>query len=156
MHLGRHVARWLPCFWWRILEHDSEEMDNICLDGPLLMARLKYHIELICILENKFACLSWNHICYLFADGNILKVIDGAHLDCVVKTHPSLNCAMHLLPENALVSGKDNIPGLIPSPTGTLFTLALRPQFSKQTLMVLWCFLNVLLLNNYKCWNERH
>ncbi|XP_015235683.1 PREDICTED: nephrocystin-4 [Cyprinodon variegatus] len=62
--------------------------------------------------------------------GNILKVIDGAHLDCVVKTHPSLNCAMHLLPENALVSGKENIPGLIPSPTGDSL---LRPQLLKMT-----------------------
>uniref|UniRef100_A0A3B5KZK9 Nephronophthisis 4 n=1 Tax=Xiphophorus couchianus TaxID=32473 RepID=A0A3B5KZK9_9TELE len=49
-------------------------------------------------------------------------VIDGAHLDCVMKTHPSLNSAVHLLPEHALVSGEDNIPGLIPSPTGELFT----------------------------------
>ncbi|MEQ2245239.1 hypothetical protein ILYODFUR_025529 [Ilyodon furcidens] len=56
------------------------------------------------------------------SDGNLLKVIDGAHLDCQVKTHPSLKSAMHLLPENALVSGEDTIPGLISSPTGELFT----------------------------------
>ncbi|XP_054904639.1 nephrocystin-4 isoform X2 [Poeciliopsis prolifica] len=62
--------------------------------------------------------------------GSLLKVIDGAHLDCVMKTHPSLNSAVHLLPEHALVSGEDNIPGLIPSPTGDAL---LRPQLLKMT-----------------------
>uniref|UniRef100_A0A3B3VZC3 Nephronophthisis 4 n=1 Tax=Poecilia latipinna TaxID=48699 RepID=A0A3B3VZC3_9TELE len=55
--------------------------------------------------------------------GNLLKVIDGAHLDCVMKTHPSLNSAVHLLPEHALVSGEDNIPGLILSPAGEVTRL---------------------------------
>ncbi|XP_008411314.1 nephrocystin-4 isoform X1 [Poecilia reticulata] len=62
--------------------------------------------------------------------GNLLKVIDGAHLDCVMKTHPSLNSAVHLLPEHALVSGEDNLPGLIPSPAGDAL---LRPQLLKMT-----------------------
>ncbi|XP_047228161.1 nephrocystin-4-like isoform X4 [Girardinichthys multiradiatus] len=62
--------------------------------------------------------------------GNLLKVIDGAHLDCQVKTHPSLKSAMHLLPENALVCGEDTIPGLISSPTGDVL---LRPQLLKTT-----------------------
>ncbi|MED6281473.1 hypothetical protein CHARACLAT_021996, partial [Characodon lateralis] len=37
---------------------------------------------------------------------------------------------MHLLPENALVSGEDTIPGLISSPTGDVL---LRPQLLKTT-----------------------
>uniref|UniRef100_A0A146WLA6 Nephrocystin-4 n=1 Tax=Fundulus heteroclitus TaxID=8078 RepID=A0A146WLA6_FUNHE len=61
---------------------------------------------------------------------NLLKEIDGAHLHCVLKTHPSLNSAMHLLPENAFVCGEDNIPGLIPSPAGDAL---LRPQLLKMT-----------------------
>ncbi|KAM4562311.1 nephrocystin-4 [Odontesthes bonariensis] len=60
----------------------------------------------------------------------LLKVIDGAHLDCVVKRHPPLLSAMHLLPENVLVSGVDNIPGLAASPTGDAL---LRPQLLKMT-----------------------
>ena len=57
----------------------------------------------------------------LFADSSLLKIIDGAHLDCAVKNHPSLLSVMHLLPENVLVSGDDNIPGLAASPTGELY-----------------------------------
>ena len=52
------------------------------------------------------------------ADSSILKTIDGAHLDCVIKNHPALVSVMHLLPENVLVSGNENIPGLAASPTG--------------------------------------
>ncbi|KAK5623749.1 hypothetical protein CRENBAI_006760 [Crenichthys baileyi] len=37
---------------------------------------------------------------------------------------------MHLLPENALVSGEDTVPGLISSPTGDVL---LRPQLLKTT-----------------------
>ncbi|XP_047466710.1 nephrocystin-4-like isoform X2 [Mugil cephalus] len=58
----------------------------------------------------------------------LLKVIDGAHLDCVVKNHPALVSVMHLLPENVLVSGDENIPGLAASPTGDAL---LRPQLLK-------------------------
>uniref|UniRef100_A0A3Q2ZLY6 Nephrocystin 4 n=1 Tax=Kryptolebias marmoratus TaxID=37003 RepID=A0A3Q2ZLY6_KRYMA len=61
---------------------------------------------------------------------NLLKIIDGAHLDCVVKNHPPLASVMHLLPENALVSGDDIIPGLAASPTGDAL---LRPQLVKMT-----------------------
>lgn len=105
-----------------ILEPDTEKMDNFYLDGRMLMARLKY-IELVCIQQKVLlASHEIMHFVVFFADGNLLKVIDGAHLDCVMKTHPSLNSAVHLLPEHALVSGEDNIPGLIPSPTGELFT----------------------------------
>lgn len=54
----------------------------------------------------------------LFADSGLLKTIDGAHLDCVVKIHPALVSMMHLFPENVLVSRDENIPGLAASPTG--------------------------------------
>ncbi|XP_061830665.1 nephrocystin-4 isoform X2 [Nerophis lumbriciformis] len=50
--------------------------------------------------------------------GDLLKTIDGAHLECGLKGHPSLAPMMHLLPENVLVSKDENIPGLAPSPTG--------------------------------------
>ncbi|CAJ1055521.1 nephrocystin-4 [Xyrichtys novacula] len=57
-----------------------------------------------------------------------LKTIEGAHMDCVVKNHPALVSVMHLLPENVLVSGDDNIPGLAASPTGDAL---LKPQLLK-------------------------
>ncbi|XP_047186892.1 nephrocystin-4 isoform X2 [Scophthalmus maximus] len=59
---------------------------------------------------------------------SLLKTIDGAHLDCVVKSHPAMVPMMHLLPENVLVSGDENIPGLAASPTGDAL---LRPQLLK-------------------------
>ncbi|XP_040008385.1 nephrocystin-4 isoform X2 [Xiphias gladius] len=58
----------------------------------------------------------------------LLKTIDGAHLDCVVKIHPALVSMMHLFPENVLVSRDENIPGLAASPTGDAL---LRPQLLK-------------------------
>ncbi|KAF0036771.1 hypothetical protein F2P81_012083 [Scophthalmus maximus] len=61
-------------------------------------------------------------------DSSLLKTIDGAHLDCVVKSHPAMVPMMHLLPENVLVSGDENIPGLAASPTGDAL---LRPQLLK-------------------------
>ncbi|XP_030279502.1 nephrocystin-4 [Sparus aurata] len=60
--------------------------------------------------------------------GSLLKTIDGAHLECVIKNHPVLASLMHLLPENVLVSGDENIPGLAASPTGDAL---LRPQLLK-------------------------
>ncbi|XP_044207791.1 nephrocystin-4 isoform X2 [Thunnus albacares] len=59
---------------------------------------------------------------------SILKTIDGAHLICVVKSHPALVSMMHLLPENVLVSGDENIPGLTASAAGDAL---LRPQLLK-------------------------
>lgn len=57
-------------------------------------------------------------LCHVFADSSLLQSIEGAHLDCVIKNHPALDSMMHLLPENVLVSGDENIPGLAASPTG--------------------------------------
>uniref|UniRef100_A0A8C4E689 Nephrocystin-4 n=1 Tax=Dicentrarchus labrax TaxID=13489 RepID=A0A8C4E689_DICLA len=54
--------------------------------------------------------------------------IDGACLDCTLKKHPVLVSMMHLLPENVLVSGDENVPGLVASPTGDAL---LRPQLLK-------------------------
>ncbi|CAL8278614.1 unnamed protein product [Boreogadus saida] len=62
--------------------------------------------------------------------GGLLKAIDGARVECVVKGHPALGSMVHLLPENRLVSGQDNIPGLAPSPTGDAL---LRPKLLKRT-----------------------
>ncbi|XP_028265660.1 nephrocystin-4 [Parambassis ranga] len=59
---------------------------------------------------------------------SVLKIIDGAQLDCVVKNHPALLSVLHVLPENVLVSGDENIPGLEASPTGGTL---LRPQLFK-------------------------
>ncbi|XP_053173093.1 nephrocystin-4 [Scomber japonicus] len=59
---------------------------------------------------------------------SLFKSIDGAHLICVVKSHPALVTMMHLLPENILVSGDENIPGLAASPAGDAL---LRPQLLK-------------------------
>ncbi|KAM9855195.1 nephrocystin-4 [Aulostomus maculatus] len=58
----------------------------------------------------------------------LLKSIEGAHLEVVVKSHPALVPMMHLLPENVLVSGDENIPGLTASPTGDAL---LRPVLLK-------------------------
>ncbi|XP_076022240.1 nephrocystin-4 [Genypterus blacodes] len=58
-------------------------------------------------------------------NGNLLKTIEGAHLDCVIKSHPEVVSMIYLLPENVLVSGDENIPGLKASPTGDAL---LRPQ----------------------------
>ncbi|XP_037629345.1 nephrocystin-4 [Sebastes umbrosus] len=60
--------------------------------------------------------------------GSLLKTIGGAHLDCAIKKHPALASVMHLLPENVLISGNENIPGLAASPTGDAL---LRPQLLK-------------------------
>ncbi|KAM7404388.1 hypothetical protein PAMP_011736 [Pampus punctatissimus] len=63
-----------------------------------------------------------------YTDSSLLKTIDGKHLICVVKSHPALVSMMHLLPENVLVSGDENIPGLAASPAGDAL---LRPQLLK-------------------------
>lgn len=54
----------------------------------------------------------------LLPDASVLKTIEGARLECEVRNHPALASVMHLLPENVLVSGDENIPGLAASPTG--------------------------------------
>ncbi|XP_065817624.1 nephrocystin-4-like isoform X2 [Labrus bergylta] len=59
---------------------------------------------------------------------SLLKAIEGARLDCVIKNHPALVSMMHLLPENVLVSGDEDIPGIAASPTGDAL---LRPQLLK-------------------------
>jgi len=78
----------------------DSEIDSLGMFG------LEYPIKLI--------------VCLFSADGSLLTAIDGAHLDCVMKNHAALAPAMHLLPENVLVSGNENVPGLAASPTGKL------------------------------------
>ncbi|XP_056895840.1 nephrocystin-4 isoform X2 [Takifugu flavidus] len=58
----------------------------------------------------------------------LLAAVEGAHLECVIKKHPAMDPAMHLLPENVLVTGDENIPGLLSSPTGDAL---LKPQLLK-------------------------
>ncbi|KAJ8016670.1 hypothetical protein DPEC_G00009660 [Dallia pectoralis] len=48
----------------------------------------------------------------------LLVPIVGTHLVCSLKAHPALDPVVHLLPQNMLVSGDENIPGIRPSPTG--------------------------------------
>lgn len=55
---------------------------------------------------------------HVIADNSLLTSVEGAHLECVIKKHPALDPVKHLLPENALVSGDENIPGVVSSPTG--------------------------------------
>ncbi|XP_062419560.1 nephrocystin-4 isoform X3 [Pungitius pungitius] len=59
---------------------------------------------------------------------SLLTTINGAHLDCAIRNHQALVSVMHLLPENVLISGKENIPGLAASPTGDSL---LKPQLLK-------------------------
>ncbi|XP_028309710.1 nephrocystin-4 isoform X2 [Gouania willdenowi] len=59
----------------------------------------------------------------------VLKIIDGAHLECELKNHPALVPMIHLLPENVLICGDEIIPGLAASPSGT--NALLKPQLLK-------------------------
>ncbi|CDQ81153.1 unnamed protein product, partial [Oncorhynchus mykiss] len=70
----------------------------------------------------------------------LLRPIDGAHLVCSFKPHPALAPAMHLFPQNMLVSGDENIPGVTPSPTGDSL---LKPHMVKS----LTCFLDRLSIS---------
>ncbi|XP_055021541.1 nephrocystin-4 [Boleophthalmus pectinirostris] len=47
---------------------------------------------------------------------SVLQVVDGALLDCVVRGHSALAPALHLLPENVLLSGDEGLPGLLAAP----------------------------------------
>lgn len=53
-----------------------------------------------------------------FADSSVLKPVEESYLELAIKNHPALDSVMHLLPENVLVSGDENIPGLVASPAG--------------------------------------
>ncbi|CAG01757.1 unnamed protein product [Tetraodon nigroviridis] len=68
------------------------------------------------------------------ADDSLLTLVEGAHLECVIKKHPALDPAMHLFPENVFISGDENIPGLMSSPTGDAL---LKPQLLKMLPFVL-------------------
>ncbi|XP_062315701.1 nephrocystin-4-like isoform X2 [Osmerus eperlanus] len=72
----------------------------------------------------------------------LLRIIEGAHLVFNIKPHPALAPIMHLFPENILVSGDENIPGLVPSPTGDSL---LKPH----TLKMVSCALDRLTISLY-------
>ncbi|KAK7883996.1 hypothetical protein WMY93_027119 [Mugilogobius chulae] len=48
----------------------------------------------------------------------VLRPVEGAHLDLTVKSHSALASALHLFPENVLLCGDDEVPGLVDSPSG--------------------------------------
>lgn len=113
------------CFWGNIRLWRTKEMDDVSLDGLGVM--VGYYINLFVF---RIRISLWNpcetvkqfdaNVLYVFSDSSLLNTIDGAHLDCVIKNHPALVSMSHLLPENVLVSGNENIPGLSASPTGKL------------------------------------
>ncbi|XP_034151686.1 nephrocystin-4 isoform X2 [Esox lucius] len=95
----------------------------------------------------------------------LLVPIIETHLVCRLKPHPALAPVIHLFPQNMLVSGDENIPGIRPSPTGdSLF----KPHMVKS----LTCFLDrlsislhpslekfesqLLQLINMDCHNTKH
>lgn len=117
--LGVHVVRWLTVSA-EILDFDAPKrwMTVLCLGrerwcGGISDLSLLYSKCMWTILHAYVT-----HYMSPFTDSSLLKTIDGAHLDCVVKSHPAMVPMMHLLPENVLVSGDENIPGLAASPTG--------------------------------------
>uniref|UniRef100_A0A3B4G272 Nephrocystin 4 n=1 Tax=Pundamilia nyererei TaxID=303518 RepID=A0A3B4G272_9CICH len=85
----------------------------------------------VCILIPR-SCPFKYTIYYIYisviSNHNMLKISEGAHLACVLKKHPALDSVLHLFPENVLVSGEENIPGLVASPTGDAL---LKPQTLK-------------------------
>lgn len=44
-----------------------------------------------------------------------LTLIESCSLQCTLRPHPALEPALHLLPENLLVSGLQPVPGLLPA-----------------------------------------
>ncbi|XP_058530465.1 nephrocystin-4 isoform X2 [Ochotona princeps] len=59
-----------------------------------------------------------------------LTVIEGCSLQYSLKPHPPLEPALHLLPENLLVSGLQHVPGLLPAPGDTGDALR-KPRLQK-------------------------
>lgn len=94
-------------------------MDAIVFVGLLMIVnwtRVSFKAAICCeLLKNSLIIFVLFHF---IADNSLLTSVEGAHLECVLKKHPALDAAMHLLPENVLISGDENIPGLMSSPTG--------------------------------------
>lgn len=134
--------------WWggmSNLTHLYSEWQFACLSGNVCeMIKLVLHkcILKICLIYSQCGstninlafsicvcifmvdCTYWKslwvicNVMSFFADSSLLKTIDGAHFEYVLKNHQALVSVMHLLPENVLISGNENIPGLATSPTG--------------------------------------
>lgn len=101
-----------------ILACNAKEMDAIVCVGLLMTVnwtRVSFEAAVCCELLKTSPHYFLFHV---IADKSLLTSVEGAHLECVIKKHPALDPAMHLLPENVLVSGDENIPGLMSSPTG--------------------------------------
>lgn len=93
-------------------------MDAIVCVGLLLIViwnGVSFKAAVSCEILKTSPIIFFPHV---IADNSLLTLVEGAHLECVIKKHPALDPAMHLLPENVLVSGDENIPGLMSSPTG--------------------------------------
>lgn len=95
--------------------YSSTEWRNIKSSGDIA-SNMKV-LAIKGILIKTMCCV----LCCVFSvcvENKLLTPIDGAHLVCSLKPHPALAPAMHLFPQNMLVSGDENIPGVTPSPTG--------------------------------------
>lgn len=44
-----------------------------------------------------------------------MTLVESCSLQCTLRPHPALEPALHLLPENLLVSGLQLVPGLLPA-----------------------------------------
>lgn len=102
-----------------ILACDAKEMDAIVCVGLLMIVnwtRVSFKAAVCWEISEKKT--SRHNVLCVFADNGLLAAVEGAHLECVIKKHPAMDPAMHLLPENVLVTGDESIPGLLSSPTG--------------------------------------
>lgn len=126
--LKQNIEKWkslyVGCLLVRWLTASGEILDSDPQKRWLTVLWLDYCIYLVFIQSSNLPCSECTifkkstQIFHVFVDSSVLKTIEGAHLDCVIKKHPGLDSMMHLLSENVLVSGDENIPGLAASPTG--------------------------------------
>lgn len=74
---------------------------RVCMYGTLIN---------FCLVSNKFlACV----------ESSSLILVEACSLTYVLQVHPPLEKVFHLIPENALLSGDDFVPGILePQPDG--------------------------------------
>ncbi|KAM8791790.1 nephrocystin-4 [Rhynchonycteris naso] len=68
-----------------------------------------------------------------------LTLVEGCGLHCTLRPHPALEPALHLLPENLLVSGLQHVPGILPA-HGDMGDALRKPRLQKP---VTWYLDNV-------------
>lgn len=59
--------------------------------------------------------LSLSHKAFSPPENKHMTLIESCSLQCTLRLHPALEPALHLLPENLLVSGLQHVPGLLPA-----------------------------------------